>query len=247
MNMNRRDALKRTALLGTAFTLAPGLMSCGRGNGGGGDGAGLAVTLPDLPYAYDALQPVIDEGTMRIHHDRHHAGYTEKFNTAAAGLSGFSSVEDLLSRLPEAPGKVRPPLRNNGGGYINHALFWESMAPPGRGGKPGGRLAAALARHFGSVEEFRSTFSEAAGGVFGSGWAWLIQRPDGRLAVTTTPNQDSPLMAGVVPEDEAGTPLLGLDVWEHAYYLLYQNRRADYISNWWTLVDWDVVAGRMKA
>ena len=232
MSLTRRDALKRTALLGTAATLAPGLLS--RAQSGGG----LSVALPDLPYAFDALEPAIDARTMRIHHGKHHAGYTRKFNAAAEGLSGFSSVEDVLSRLSEVPGSARTAVRNNGGGYWNHALFWESMAAPGGGGggNPGGDLATALKRDFGSFAGFTTAFSDAAGGVFGSGWAWLIQRPDGRLAVTSTPNQDNPLMKGVVPDSDLGTPLLGLDVWEHAYYLHYQNRRGDYISNWWKLV-----------
>ena len=240
MTMTRRDALKRTALLGAAATVAPGLFT--RAQSGG-----LAVALPDLPYAFDALEPAIDTQTMRIHHGKHHAGYTRKFNNAAKGLSGFSSVEDVVSRLNEVPESVRTAARNNGGGYINHALFWESMAPPGNGGggKPIGGLASALKRDFGSFEGFTSAFASAAGSVFGSGWAWLIQRPGGGLAVTSTANQDNPLMKGVIADGEIGTPLLGLDVWEHAYYLHYQNRRGDYIANWWKVVDWDAVASRM--
>ncbi len=241
MPLTRREALKRTAVLGAAATFTPGLLSRAQ------SAAGLQVKLPDLPYAVDALEPAIDARTMEIHHGRHHAGYTRKLNAALEQVNGFSSVEDVLSRLSDVPEAVRTAVRNNGGGYWNHALFWESMAAPGQGGggNPQGALAKALQRDFGSLEAFTRAFSDAAAGQFGSGWAWLVQRSNGRLVVTSTPNQDNPLMAGVVPQAEMGTPLLGLDVWEHAYYLHYQNRRGDYVSNWWKVVKWDAVAARL--
>lgn len=241
MTLTRRDALKRTAILGAAAAAAPGMFTRAQSSGS------VSVSLPDLPYAFDALEPAIDTRTMRIHHGKHHAGYTRKFNAAAEGVSGFSGVEDMVSRLSEVPASVRTAVRNNGGGFLNHAWFWESMAPPGEGGggAPTGKLATALKRDFGSLDGFTQAFSAAAGSVFGSGWGWLIQRPSGRLAVTSTPNQDNPLMKGVVADDELGRPLLGLDVWEHAYYLHYQNRRGDYISNWWKLVNWDTVESRL--
>jgi Fe-Mn family superoxide dismutase len=241
MTLSRREALKRTALLGAAVTLAPRQWARAQ------SASGLAVDLPALPYAYDALEPAIDEGTMRIHHGKHHAGYTRKYNAAVKGLNGFSSVEDLLGRLQDAPEAVRTTIRHNGGGFVNHSLFWESMADPNGagGGAPKGEFAKKVVRDFGSFGAFQTAFSQAAGGVFGSGWAWLVQREsDGRLMVTTTSNQDNPMMKGVVPDAQIGRPLLGLDVWEHAYYLHYQNRRADYVSNWWKIVNWDVVASR---
>jgi Fe-Mn family superoxide dismutase len=203
------------------------------------------VTLPPLPYAFDALEPAIDARTMQIHHGRHHAGYVRKYNDAVSRLNRAVGLEDVLADLPSVPDALRTTLRNNGGGVWNHTFFWNSMAPPGEGGEPTGTLAARLTASFGSVEAFKQTFSLAASTRFGSGWAWLIERPGGDLAVTSTPNQDNPLMNGIVPDAERGTPLLGLDVWEHAYYLHYENRRGDYISNWWKVVNWAAVAGRL--
>lgn len=237
MMVSRRKMLKHTALLGTAATVAPGLLR--------GQSASSAVTLPELPYAVDALEPAIDARTMQIHHGRHHAGYVRKYNAAVGQFPGAGGLEEVLADLPSAPEPLRTALRNNGGGVWNHTLFWNSMVPPGQGGEPTGSLAARLTEGFGSVERFRQTFSRAAASRFGSGWAWLILRPGGDLAVTSTPNQDNPLMNGIVPEAERGTPLLGLDVWEHAYYLHYENRRADYISNWWKVVNWAAVAERL--
>ena len=196
--------------------------------------------LPDLPYDYDALAPYIDERTMKIHHDRHHAGYTDKLNAALEGREQFldKSAEEILRDLDAVPKSIRTAVRNNGGGYVNHSLFWEVMSPEG-GGEPKGALGKALKETFGSFEGFRDEFSSAATGRFGSGWAWLVVG-DGGLEVYSTPNQDSPYMKG-------DTPILGLDVWEHAYYLKYQNKRGDYVSNFWNVVHWPEVSARFKA
>jgi Fe-Mn family superoxide dismutase len=237
MTFSRRDVLKSTALIGAAATFAPGLLRA--------QSAGTTVTLPDLPYAHDALEPAIDTATMQIHHGKHHAGYVRKYNAAVAQVPGAGSLEDVIASIPSAPTEVQTSLRNNGGGVWNHNLFWEVMAPPGEGGEPEGDLAGRLVNDFGSIAAFQETFSKAAASRFGSGWAWLVVRPNGTLAVTSTPNQDNPLMKGIVPDSDLGTPILGLDVWEHAYYLHYQNRRGDYISNWWKVVNWNAVAERL--
>ena len=198
--------------------------------------------LPKLPYDYDALEPNIDARTMEIHHSKHHAGYTTKLNGAIDGsdLAG-QSIEDILAGISaSSPAGVR----NNGGGFYNHRLFWEVMSPDG-GGKPTGELAEAITRDFGSYDNFKEQFSTAAKTQFGSGWAWLVVQENGHLAVSGTPNQDNPLMENVV--DVAGTPILGLDVWEHAYYLNYQNRRPDYVTNFFNVINWDEVAKRYAA
>ena len=197
----------------------------------------MAFELPNLPYAFDALEPHIDAKTMEIHHDKHHAAYTNNLNAAIEGtdLAGLS-IEEILVK-----GVDKPAVRNNGGGFYNHNLFWETMSPNG-GGEPTGELADAINAAFGSFEAFKDEFSKAAATRFGSGWAWLIKK-DGKLAVTSTPNQDNPLMP--VAEVQ-GTPLLGLDVWEHAYYLNYQNRRPDYINAFFNVVNWDKVAELFK-
>lgn len=197
----------------------------------------MAFELPKLPYAFDALEPHIDAKTMEIHHDKHHAAYTNNLNAAIEGteLAGLS-IEEILVK-----GMDKPAVRNNGGGYYNHNLFWEIMSPNG-GGDPTGELAAAINEVFGSFEGFKEKFSQAAATRFGSGWAWLCVK-DGKLEVCSTPNQDNPLMPGVGCE---GTPILGLDVWEHAYYLNYQNRRPDYISAFFNVVNWDKVAELFK-
>ena len=194
----------------------------------------MAFELPDLPYAFDALEPHIDARTMEIHHDKHHAGYTGKLNAAVEGadLEG-RSIEDILARISSQGAGVR----NNGGGYYNHSLFWQVMGPDG-GGQPGGDLDDAINNSFGSFDAFKDKFANAAATQFGSGWAWLSVGSNG-LFVSSTPNQDNPLMDVV---SENGTPILGLDVWEHAYYLNYQNRRPDYISAFWNVVNWDKVA-----
>ena len=190
----------------------------------------MSFQLPDLPYNFDALEPHIDSKTMQIHHGKHHAGYTNKLNTAIAGtdLEG-KTIEDILKNLD----MNNTAVRNNGGGYFNHSLFWEIMGP-NCGGKPEGKIAAAIDRDFGSFEEFKSNFSSAAGTRFGSGWAWLCVDLNGGLEVCSTANQDNPLMPG-----ECGkTPILGLDVWEHAYYLNYQNRRPDYVAAFFSVINW---------
>jgi Fe-Mn family superoxide dismutase len=196
--------------------------------------------LPPLPYAYDALEPWLDAETMRIHHDKHHAAYVAKLNDAVAAAPELAgrTVEQLVGALDRVPEAVRTAVRNHGGGHANHSLFWTSMKPGGPG-KPTGELAAALAAAFGSHESFVERFAQAATSVFGSGWAWLTAEA-GRLAIETTPNQDTPWSAG-------RQPLLGLDVWEHAYYLKFQNRRADYVQAFWNVVDWGAVDARLRA
>ena len=201
-----------------------------------------AFELPPLPYAYNALAPVVDEQTMQIHHDKHHKAYVDNLNAAVAkepGLQG-KSLEDLLAGISKLP----PAVRNNGGGHWNHTFFWASMKPPGQGGALSAPLLAAIDRDFGSLDAFKAAFKTAGTGRFGSGWVWLILTTDGKLQITSTPNQDNPLMDVVT---ERGIPLLGNDVWEHAYYLQYQNRRADYLEAWWQVVDWQAVSSRYAA
>lgn len=195
----------------------------------------MAFSLPELPYAHDALEPHIDTTTMQIHHGKHHAGYTNKLNAAIEGTDlADASIENILANISQHSTGVR----NNGGGFYNHSLFWSVMSPNG-GGEPSGALADAINAAFGSFQGFKDAFSKAAATRFGSGWAWLIQKADGSVAVTSTPNQDNPLMDVA---DDQGTPLLGLDVWEHAYYLNYQNRRPDYISAFFNVIDWNKVS-----
>lgn len=197
----------------------------------------MAHSVPPLPYPYNALEPHIDEQTMQIHHDKHHAAYVNNLNTAleqAPDLQG-KSVEELIANLDSVPEGIRTAVRNNGGGHANHTMFWEIMGP-NAGGQPTGALADAINETFGSLDGFKEQFAKAATTRFGSGWAWLISN-GGRLEITSTANQDSPLMEGK-------TPILGLDVWEHAYYLKYQNRRPDYITAWWNAVNWDAVSQR---
>lgn len=199
----------------------------------------MAYKLPDLPYDYAALEPHIDERTMTIHHTKHHQGYTDKLNAALEGHP-FADlpVEEVLARVNELPADKRQAVINNGGGYANHNLFWTILSPEG-GGTPSGELASAIDKTFGGFDSFRETFSSASAGQFGSGWGWLCVDKSGTLKVISTPNQDSPYMNGL-------TPILGLDVWEHAYYLNYQNRRPDYIKAFWNVVNWDQVAGNYK-
>ena len=197
-------------------------------------------TLPGLPYDFGALEPHIDAQTMQIHHGKHHQAYVNNLNAALDKHPELHQrpLEDLLRDLPHVPDDIRTAVRNNGGGHHNHSLFWTVMSPRG-GGEPDGKLAEALAGAFGSVTKFKEQFVQAAATRFGSGWAWLAVN-DGKLEVYSTPNQDSPVM-------ERKTPILGLDVWEHAYYLKYQNRRPDYIAAWWNVVDWPAVAKRFTA
>lgn len=197
--------------------------------------------LPDLPYDKSALEPHIDARTMEIHHDKHHAGYTNKLNEALekhTQLHG-KSIEEILSSIDSVPDAIRTAVRNNGGGYANHDLFWTVMGPKA-GGKPSGSLASAIDGKFGSFDEFKNKLTSAAGGQFGSGWGWLVVTDKGELDVYSTANQDSPYMKG-------HTPILGVDVWEHAYYLNYQNRRPDYLAAWWNTVNWDEVQRRYDA
>jgi Fe-Mn family superoxide dismutase len=199
----------------------------------------MAYTLPDLPYPTDALEPSIDAKTMEIHHDKHHATYVTNVNNALEGTQfADTPIEELLVKLDSVPEEKRTAVRNNGGGHYNHSLFWESMSPSG-GGEPSGDLASAIDSAFGSFTDFKDKLKTAGLGRFGSGWAWLVKGDSG-LEIVSTPNQDNPI-------SEGKTPLLGVDVWEHAYYLLYQNRRPDYIDAWWSVVDWDKVAERLSA
>ncbi len=195
----------------------------------------MAHELPPLPYAYDALEPHIDARTMEIHHGKHHAAYVNNLNTALEGHPSLQqrSITELLSALGSVPEAIRATVRNNGGGHFNHSMFWKLMKKGG-GGEPTGELAAALRSTFGTFAEFKQKFAQAAMTRFGSGWAWLLVHR-GKLEIASTPNQDNPVMDG-------GQPVLGLDVWEHAYYLHYQNRRADYVQAWWNVVDWAQVA-----
>jgi len=208
-----------------------------------------AATLPPLPYTFDALEPHIDARTMQIHHDKHHAAYVAGLNAALAKAPEHAGQPPakLLGSLPGvADESLRTALRNHGGGHWNHAFFWQTLAPAAQSGKPSAQLAAAIDAAFGSMEAFKKAFEEAAAKRFGSGWAWLVAS-GGKLKITSTPNQDNPLMKGLVPDADLGTPILGLDVWEHAYYLHYQNRRPDYIAAWWNIVNWPQVSKRFEA
>ncbi len=201
-------------------------------------------SLPKLPYAYNALEPHIDAPTMEIHHSKHHQAYVNNLNNALAGTGmEETSVATLIADLSKVPDAKRTAVRNNGGGHANHSFFWELLTPGGAK-EPSGELASAINSAFDSLAGFKEKFAAAAVGRFGSGWAWLVVT-GGKLAITSTPNQDSPLMKGVA--EVVGTPILGLDVWEHAYYLKYQNRRPDYITAWWNVVNWDEVAMRLQA
>jgi Fe-Mn family superoxide dismutase len=199
----------------------------------------MAFELPKLPYAVDALEPYIDAQTMTLHHDKHHQTYVTNLNGAIEKHPELAdkSLEDLLMDLNAVPEDIRMVVRNHGGGTWNHSMFWEIMGP-NAGGAPSGELAQAVDSAFGSLDSFKADFEKAANGRFGSGWAWLVKKGDG-LAIVSTANQDNPLSDGA-------TPILGIDVWEHAYYLKYQNRRAEYVTNWWNVVNWDAVAARFK-
>jgi superoxide dismutase, Fe-Mn family len=206
----------------------------------------MPFTLPDLPYPANALEPHIDARTMEIHHGKHHAAYVNKANDALKGTRwSDKSVEEVVSNLGDIPEDIRTAVRNNAGGHFNHALFWQLMAPPadGGGGAPKGELAKAIDSTFGSLDTFKQKFADAATGRFGSGWAWLCVTGEG-LGICSTANQDNPLMKSSIGDaaGRGGTPILGLDVWEHAYYLNYQNRRPDYITAWWNVVNWPKVA-----
>ena len=256
--MTRRQAIKTTALASAALAILPGAIAQ---TNTAAPAAALngPFTLPPLPYAYDALEPFIDAETMQIHHDKHHATYVANLNKVAApaawGNGGGVNLEKILQNLDSVPENIRTAVRNNGGGDYNHSLFWQMMKKNG-GGEPTGELAKAIDASFGSFSAFKDNFSKAALGQFGSGWAWLVL--DGKeLKIESLPNQDSPITPSLQPtevNDSLGRkltmihpsqqPLLGLDVWEHAYYLKYQNKRADYITAWWNVVNWDFVADR---
>jgi len=200
----------------------------------------MAFELPALPYSFDALEPTIDVKTMEIHHDKHHKVYVDKLNGAVEGTDAANlPIEEIIKNISKYPAAVR----NNGGGHYNHSLFWKMMKKDG-GGDPSGDLGDAINSAFGSLDDFKKKFEDAGATRFGSGWAWLIVKEDGSLAVTSTPNQDSPLMDIA---DEKGTPILGCDVWEHAYYLKYQNKRPDYLSAFWNVVNWDEVANNYSS
>jgi Fe-Mn family superoxide dismutase len=199
----------------------------------------MPFTLPELPYAENALEPAIDARTMNIHRTKHHQAYVTNLNKALETHPDWAakSIDEICTRIGEVPEAVRGAVRNNGGGHWNHAFFWTTLAPAGQGGSPSPSLAKAIDAAFGSMDGLKEKFAAAAAGRFGSGWAWLVKKPDGTVAITSTPNQDNPLMKGVA--DVLGTPILGLDVWEHAYYLHYQNRRPDYVAAWWSVVNWN--------
>jgi len=201
----------------------------------------MPYTLPELPYPYDALEPYIDELTMTIHHQKHHGGYVTKVNAALEKAPEWQgkSIEEVLANLNQLPADIQTAVRNNGGGHYNHSIFWTIMGPNG-GGEPTDELGEAITSAFGSFSNFKEHFSNVAATHFGSGWAWLVIDENGRLQVYSTLNQDSPVLKG-------HKPILGLDVWEHAYYLKYQNRRPDYIANWWNVVNWEAVNQRFKS
>jgi len=229
--LTRRDLLRTTAGAGAALLALPSLAPAQE------PAKGATYTLPPLPYAFDALEPYIDAKTMEIHHDRHHKAYVDNLNKAVAGTEWVGrAVEELLVNLGKLPEKVRNAVRNNGGGHYNHSLFWQMMAKPGS--KPSPPFTEAVASSFKDMEGMLKQLKEAALGRFGSGWAWVVARPGGKLEVMSTPNQDNPIM------DKGGVGILGIDVWEHAYYLKYQNKRADYVDAWFKVINWQFVSER---
>jgi Fe-Mn family superoxide dismutase len=244
--MKKRAFLKVSGIVAAGALITPLVTSCGNETDSKettDNGELVVVTLPKLAYEYNALEPYIDAQTMEIHHSKHHAGYTKKFNAALEGSTGMNgkSVEEILTGLTNS--EATTGLRNNGGGFYNHDLFWSVMAP-NAGGTPEGDVASGIDAAFGSFDTFKKEFAAAAKSVFGSGWAWLCKDENDQLFITSTPNQDNPLMANLV--EKAGQPILGLDVWEHAYYLKYQNMRGDYISNFFNVVNWNAVNDRLK-
>jgi superoxide dismutase, Fe-Mn family len=232
--LTRRELLRTTAGAGAALLAVPSLSVAQE------PAKGVAYTLPPLPYAFDALEPHIDAKTMEIHHDRHHKTYVDNLNKAVAGTEWAGKpVEELLMNLDRVPEKARNAVRNNGGGHYNHSLFWQMMAPPGT--RASGGLNDAITAEFKDAETMLKQLKEAALARFGSGWAWVVAQPGGKLAVTSTPNQDNSLM------DKSATPILGIDVWEHAYYLKYQNKRADYVDAFFRVINWQFVSDRYAA
>ncbi|MBL9130824.1 MAG: superoxide dismutase [Verrucomicrobiaceae bacterium] len=231
--MNRRAFITTTTATAAGTLLVPAASH-----------AAIDLTQAPLAYAPEALEPHIDAMTMNIHHGKHHAAYVKNLGDALKAASiGKTDAVELIADLSAIPEAQRMLVRNNGGGHVNHTWFWKWMAPAGSGPKgPEGKLGEAIQSTFGSIDDFKKLFGEAGTKRFGSGWAWLIVTKDGKLKVTSTPNQDNPLMKGILEEENLGTPILGLDVWEHAYYLKYQNKRPDYIAAWWNVVNWAEVA-----
>jgi superoxide dismutase, Fe-Mn family len=228
--LTRRDLLRTTAGAGAALLSLPSVSLAQKGT----------HTLPPLPYGFDALEPHIDAKTMEIHHDRHHKAYVDNLNKALAGTDwAGKAVEEVLVNLDKVPEKVRNAVRNNGGGHYNHTLFWQMMAPPGS--KPAGSFSNAVAAAFTDMDGMLKRLKEAALGRFGSGWAWVVAQPGGKLVVASSPNQDNPIM------DKSGVAVLGIDVWEHAYYLKYQNKRADYVDAFFNVINWQFVSERYAA
>ena len=243
--MKKRTFVKASSILFAGTAISPLIQSCDtpkkeqKSAEASAEQPSGSFTVPALGFAFNALEPNIDAQTMEIHHDRHHAGYVRKFNAALEGtMFSGKGLDDVMAGISADD----TGLRNNGGGHYNHSLFWSIMSPNG-GGAPSGDLADAINGAFGDFDTFKSEFSKAAGTRFGSGWAWLCKGADDKLFVTSTPNQDNPLMSNIV--EKTGTPLLGIDVWEHAYYLNYQNKRGDYISNFFNVINWDAVASRL--
>ena len=242
--LKRFSWLSLVAILSTVFIACSSVADAPNANASSSSTIAQApteeFTLPPLPYDYSALEPYIDEQTMTIHHDRHHAGYVKNLNSAIANYPDLQgqSVESLLQNLDTLPEDIRTTVRNNGGGHANHTMFWESMTPDAPG-EPSGAIAEAINDQFGDFATFQEAFNTAGKTQFGSGWAWLVLNPEGNLEITSTANQDSPILSG-------NQPLLGNDVWEHAYYLNYQNKRGDYLDAWWNTVNWDVVNERYE-
>ena len=239
---------RRRFLALTSFALASGLLASSKSVLGApppqedpAQTTGVFEVVP-LPYAYDALEPWIDGETMRLHHDKHYAAYTRKLNEALADFPAYrdKTIEEILGSLSSLPEAVRKGVRDNGGGYYNHGLFWRMMGPGAS--RPEGKLADAIEKAFGGLDRFKKLFSQEAASVFGSGWTWLVRKRDGSLEIGSTPNQDSPIMVDIAKV--VGTPILGLDVWEHAYYLKYKNERAKYIEAWWNVVNWKAIEQR---
>ena len=239
--------MKRRAFLTTATTAAAA--SVLQTNARAAAGSEFPLTLAPLPYPAEALEPHVDAATMGIHHGKHHAAYLTNLTKALSeNTISANDTLPLIRDLQALPAAIQTTVRNNGGGHVNHTLFWRWMAPAGSGpAAPEGKLGESIQTAFGGLEAFQKAFADAATKRFGSGWAWLIVKHDGKLAITSTANQDNPWMKGIVPEAELGTPILGLDVWEHAYYLKYQNKRADYITAWWKVVNWPEVARQFAA
>jgi Fe-Mn family superoxide dismutase len=244
MELTRRDLLKTTATVAAAMAV-PNLLPTNTARAADAPTTAPALaptgfTLPPLPYAYDALEPAIDATTMHLHHDKHHAAYIANLNKALVGHPELLAKDPitLIQQIDQVPAPLRQPVINNGGGHVNHSLFWQMMAPKA-GGDPNGPVADAITKSFGSFADLQKSMNDAAAKRFGSGWAWLVADKTGKLLVTSTANQDSPYSLGQ-------TPLLGVDVWEHAYYLHYQNRRPDYVKAWWSVVNWDFVNTQLK-